>query len=197
MLGLALGVTVVVGGAAVGLVPQLKDANAAAADTGSAAPAALQTAVLDPVDVPEVEPVVAPVAAVLPDDSGSGRRIVFDQSEQHVWLIDGDGSIARSYAVSGSRFDNLHPGTYAVQRRLRHATAFDYKSTMEYFVQFTHGANSAIGFHAVPVDRGGKLEQTKAQLGTPLSAGCIRQWKPDAIALWDFAPVGTKVVVTA
>ena len=39
--------------------------------------------------------------------------------------------------------------------------------------------------------------QTAAQLGTPQSHGCIRQWQPDAIALWNFAPVGTKVVVVA
>jgi lipoprotein-anchoring transpeptidase ErfK/SrfK len=43
----------------------------------------------------------------------------------------------------------------------------------------------------------GRLLQTRAQLGTPQSHGCIRQWLPDAKALWDFAPVGTKVVVTA
>jgi lipoprotein-anchoring transpeptidase ErfK/SrfK len=68
---------------------------------------------------------------------------------------------------------------------------------MEYFVRFATGFSEPIGFHSVPRDNTGKLEQTKAQLGTPLSAGCVRQWKPDAIALWDFAPVGTTVVVTA
>ena len=36
-----------------------------------------------------------------------------------------------------------------------------------------------------------------SELGTPLSHGCIRQWRPDAKALWDFAPVGTEVVVVA
>lgn len=49
----------------------------------------------------------------------------------------------------------------------------------------------------MPRDISGELEQTKAQLGTPVSAGCVRQWEPDAIALWDFDPVGTPVVVTA
>ena len=39
--------------------------------------------------------------------------------------------------------------------------------------------------------------QTVAELGTPLSHGCIRQKRADAIALWDFAPLGTTVVVTA
>jgi lipoprotein-anchoring transpeptidase ErfK/SrfK len=39
--------------------------------------------------------------------------------------------------------------------------------------------------------------QSVGQLGTPESHGCIRQRTPDAIALWDYAPVGTKVVVVA
>ena len=39
--------------------------------------------------------------------------------------------------------------------------------------------------------------QTVDELGTPLSHGCIRQQRADAIALWEFAPLGTKVVVTA
>jgi lipoprotein-anchoring transpeptidase ErfK/SrfK len=39
--------------------------------------------------------------------------------------------------------------------------------------------------------------QTKAQLGTPQSHGCIRQKESDAKALWAFAPIGTTVVVVA
>ena len=37
--------------------------------------------------------------------------------------------------------------------------------------------------------------QTLADLGTPLSDGCIRQDVDDAAALWEFAPLGTSVVV--
>jgi len=122
---------------------------------------------------------------------------VFDQSDQRVWLVGADNSVERTYLVSGSRFDNLSPGSYAVQSRSRYATAFDASGRMEYFVRFATGVTAAIGFHSVPVDGTGRLKQTKTQLGTPLSAGCIRQWMPDAVALWDFAPIGTKVVVTA
>jgi lipoprotein-anchoring transpeptidase ErfK/SrfK len=67
---------------------------------------------------------------------------------------------------------------------------------MKYMVRFAHGNNAAIGFHDVPV-KDGKLIQTRAQLGTPESHGCIRQWRPDAQALWRFAPLGSKVVVVA
>jgi hypothetical protein len=135
--------------------------------------------------------------APLPTGSGEGRRIVFDQSDQRVWLVDDEDVVERTYLVSGSKLDNLHPGSYQVQSKSRHANAFDGSGTMEYFVRFTSGRNAPIGFHTVPLDHDGQLEQSRDDLGTPQSAGCVRQWMDDAVALWDFAPVGTSVVVTA
>ena len=202
-LGLAVALTLAIGGAAVGFLPQLK-ADRAGADVSSAVgPAAIETAALDTLIIPEPEPkrrvAAASVTKVaeLPAGSGSGRRIVFDQSDQRVWLVGSDSAVERTYLVSGSRFNNLQPGNYTVQSKSRHAGAFDGSGSMEYFVRFATGFSEPIGFHSVPKDNAGNLEQTQDELGTPLSAGCVRQWLPDAIALWDFAPVGTKVVVTA
>jgi hypothetical protein len=133
----------------------------------------------------------------VPEDSGQGKRIVFDQSDQRVWLVDDDETVTRTYLVSGSLSDNLDPGTYSVYSRSEQAWGVDDSGTMKYFVRFTEGdAGGAIGFHDIPVDNG-SLVQTVAQLGTPQSHGCIRQERTDAIALWDFAPVGTEVDVTA
>lgn len=133
----------------------------------------------------------------VPADSGSGRRVVFDMSEQHVWLVRDNGVAARSYPVSGSIYDNLEPGTFEVYGRSEQAYAFDGSGSMRYMVRFTQGDNAAIGFHDIPIDDAGRKVQTKAELGTPLSHGCIRQWPDDAKALWRFAPLGTTVVVTA
>ncbi|MEI2820435.1 MAG: L,D-transpeptidase [Marmoricola sp.] len=120
----------------------------------------------------------------------------FSISEQRVWLVDSSETVARSYLVSGSVTDNLQPGSYSVYSRSRNAVGIDDSGTMEYFVRFTRGENAAIGFHSIPVLDGSPV-QTVAQLGTPLSHGCIRQKLDDAIQLWDFAPIGTRVVVTA
>ncbi len=136
-------------------------------------------------------------APPVPARSGKGRRVVFSMSEQRVWLVRGSERVARTYAVSGSKHDNLDPGTYEVFSRSRHATSYDFGSTMEYFVRFTRGENAPIGFHTIPVDDDGKPLQTRAELGTALSSGCVRQWRKDAIALWEFAPIGTTVVVVA
>jgi lipoprotein-anchoring transpeptidase ErfK/SrfK len=134
---------------------------------------------------------------MLPADSGQGRRIVFSQSRQRVWLVGGSDKVDRSYLVSGSVYDNLQPGTYSVYSKSRWAVGVDDSGVMQYFVRFTQGpTGAAIGFHSIPTSHEQPL-QTRAQLGTPQSHGCIRQDLPDAIALWEFAPIGTKVVVTA
>ena len=148
-------------------------------------------------DAGQVTPAQGDVVA-LPADSGEGRRVVFDMSRQRVWLVGDDGErddVRRSYLVSGSALDNLGPGTYEVFSRSRHATGID-GSSMRFMVRFTTGDNAAIGFHDIP-RMDGEPVQTRQQLGTPLSHGCVRQARPDAVALWRFAPVGTTVVVTA
>jgi len=142
----------------------------------------------------------AGTVTALPADSGHGRRIVFSQSRQRVWLVKGShgtDAVKRTYLVSGSVYDNLQPGTYSVYSRSRWAVGVEDSGVMQYFVRFTQGpTGAAIGFHSIPTSHGDPL-QSRAQLGTPRSHGCIRQDLPDAIALWKFAPVDTKVVVVA
>jgi hypothetical protein len=148
------------------------------------------------------EPPAPPAAAssassadeALPRRSGKGRRVVFDMSAQRVWLVTAADRVRRSYLVSGSLTDNLRPGSYEVYSTSRHAVGIDDSGTMRYMVRFAHGKRAAIGFHDIPV-KDGEPVQTRAELGTPQSHGCVRQWRPDARALWDFAPVGTPVVV--
>lgn len=202
--------TFAVGAAAVGVLPQFRSMPSTATVSG---PSTLEQASLTDLSRPVSEVIAAQNAAAddlkeqaekvarikksdaLPPASGEGRRIVFSEAAQRVWLVAADGNVERTYLVSGSKFDNLNPGTYSVQSKSRFATAFDYSGSMEYFVRFATGYTAPIGFHTVPVDNAGRPEQSKEQLGTPTSAGCVRQWRDDAIALWTFAPVGTKVVV--
>ena len=100
----------------------------------------------------------------------TARRIVFDQSDQRVWLVDDDETVERTYLVSGSLYDNLDPGTYSVYSRSEQAWGIDDSGTMQYFVRFTEGDNgAAIGFHDIPIDDG-ELVQTVDQLGTPAVA---------------------------
>jgi hypothetical protein len=164
----------------------------------SALEAALRTRDATPAPGPTatVAPDRSDEDVALPADSGQGRRVVFDMSAQRVWLVGEHETVQRSYLVSGSVTDNLEPGHYAVYSRSRWAVGVDESGVMQYFVRFTRGNNAAIGFHDIP-ELGGMPLQTEDQLGTPQSHGCIRQARPDAIKLWQFAPVGTPVDVVA
>lgn len=199
----ALLVTLVALLGGMGLLPTDRSSAAAATgekDSGEKASLATQTfhdatgSVSTP--TPTTEAAEPGDETALPADTGWGKRIVFDMSDQRVWLVDPGDEVRRTYLVSGSLTDNLKPGTYAVYSRSRWAVGVDDSGVMQYFVRFTRGDNAAIGFHSIPTKNGRAL-QTRAQLGTPQSHGCIRQALPDAIRLWNFAPVGTKVVVTA
>jgi len=64
-------------------------------------------------------------------------------------------------------------------------------------VRFAHGSHDGnIGFHAIPIQYGRPV-QTLEQLGQPLSGGCVRQAPEDAIWMWNWAQIGTVVVVLA
>jgi lipoprotein-anchoring transpeptidase ErfK/SrfK len=134
----------------------------------------------------------------VPAGSGAGRRVVYDISAQRVWLVDSDGSVLRTYLVSGPRRESLvPPGVYQVTSRSLHTVSYNQLETMKYMVRFTSGEHYPIGFHDIPAYGDGTLAQTRSELGTPMSAGCIRQWEPDAKAMWQFAPDGSKIVVVA
>ena len=100
----------------------------------------------------------------------------------------------RGHAHSGTP----EPGHYRVYSKSRWTTSTVSAETMQYMVRFTHGENTGtpIGFHSIPRDYNGHPAQSVADLGKPLSHGCIRQRLRDAAFLWKFAHVGTKVVVT-
>jgi hypothetical protein len=136
-----------------------------------------------------------PPAELLPADSGEGRRVVFSVGAQRMWWVDETGAAIRTALVSG-RPNTPQLGTFAVYSRTEHATGLD-GSKMDYFVRFTKGPNGwAIGFHDIP-EMNGVPVQTDAELGQPLSHGCIRQSQADAEFTWSFLQVGDTVVVVA
>ncbi len=147
-----------------------------------------------PADPPPAAAAAAPAHPALPAASGAGRRVVYSNSGQRIWLVEGDGSIAASWLVSGRR-GVPRPGNYGVFSKSRWSSARGGRVRMEFMVRFARGRRLAIGFHSIPVGRGGPI-QTESQLGTFRSAGCVRQLRANAEILWNWAPVGTRVVVT-
>jgi hypothetical protein len=126
---------------------------------------------------------------------GSGRRIVYANGVQWVWLVDETGLVDRSYAVSG-RYRDPPPGEYAVYGKWRVADAGHDGITMEYFVGFNPSGNG-YGFHQLPVYADGTPLQSEDELGQFRSAGCVRQRHDDAVFMWNWSREGDRVLVLA
>lgn len=137
-----------------------------------------------------------PDAPPLPANSGSGKRVVYDRSGQRVWAVDKNDRVIRSWLVSGSKYNNELPGTHEVYSRSEVSTAWNGKAYLPHMIRWLKTDIGNIGFHGIPrhVSDGSRYEKD-SELGTRLSGGCQRQADLDADFMWDFAQIGTKVVV--
>ncbi|UUZ58160.1 L,D-transpeptidase [Nocardioides sp. B-3] len=183
----------------VGVIPSPQSAaygeRPAATKPSSPSSSPSETAVVEPALQGPSAPVAEEIdPEALPAQSGKGRRIVFSETEQRVWLVRKDGTVRRTYLVSGSTEDNLDPGRYSVFSRVALGRRCRRLRGDGVLRPVRPGEQAAIGFHTIPTKLGTVL-QSRAQLGTPQSHGCIRQAKADAISLWNFAPEGSTVVV--
>ena len=133
-----------------------------------------------------------------PVDGGNGRRVVYSKTQQTVWAYDENNTIIKMHRVSGRQDpgDPL-PGTYQVwSRSLRTFAINNPTITWNYMVRFAKGDRGGnIGFHDIPYQYGQPV-QTIDELGQALSGGCVRQASEDAIWMWNWAQIGTVVVVT-
>ncbi|MEO8162962.1 MAG: L,D-transpeptidase [Ilumatobacteraceae bacterium] len=131
----------------------------------------------------------------VPHKSGTGRRIVYASRMQRAWVVNADNVIVRTFLVSGRRAVPK-PGTYRVFSQS--VTSFSPilpGVTFRFMTRFAIGPDGGnIGFHELPL-RNGKPMQTTDQLGTYQGSGCLRSTTADAKFIFQWAHIGTTVVV--
>jgi hypothetical protein len=143
------------------------------------------------------EAVVYVPAKPIPERTGSGKRIIYSLNEQHVWLINKRGVLIADFPTAG-RADKPGVGRYRVASKSPKSRNLDYEVTFNYMVRFAKGQRAWIGFHDIPRTYDGKLWHTRKELGTPIGkGGCPHLAKKDAKFLYNFAKVGTRVVVVS
>ncbi len=124
---------------------------------------------------------------------GSGRRIIYANREARVWFVEATGELAKTHQVSGRRGVPT-PDRYNVYSKSRYAWAPHDGITMEYMVRFAR-EEWPYGFHSIPINPDDSPLQTKEQLGTLRSGGCVRQDFDDAEFTFGWADVGTRVIM--
>ena len=151
------------------------------ATTPSTAPTTTETVLVE----------VAPV----PVRSGTGRRIVYANRQQRVWVINADNEAIRTFPVSGM-LGQPGDGTFSVFSKSPTSYSPEFAGvTFRFMTRFAIGRNGGnIGFHEIPI-RNSKPMQTVDELGAFKGSGCLRSSTQDALFIYRWATLGTKVVV--
>lgn len=128
--------------------------------------------------------------APLPADTGNGKRVVYSNIGQQVWLVDANNAVVRTFRVSGKQ-GVPRPGNYSIISQSRRTNSTINPSiwmrNMSRFIP-------KIGFHEIPI-RVSTPMQTLDELGQYRSHGCVRLAPEDAAFLYDWVDVGTPVIV--
>ncbi len=134
-------------------------------------------------------------AAPVPIKSGTGRRIVYANRQQRVWVINADNEVIRTFPVSGM-LGQPGNGTFSVFSKSPTSYSTEFAGvTFRFMTRFAIGRNGGnIGFHEIPI-RNSKPMQTVDELGAFKGSGCLRSSTKDALFIYQWATLGTKVVV--
>ncbi|HBQ51495.1 MAG TPA: hypothetical protein DD711_01110 [Acidimicrobium sp.] len=177
---------------------QVGDSTSSSSSTTSTVvpvPTAAQTAAQYPNRALRFPPYTRLNPPQLPNKSGTGRRIIYKNNLQWVWVVDAQNNVVRVMPVSGRRGVPT-PGEYKVNSQSLRSYSLDFEgvwfNNMTRFALGPEGGN--IGFHAIPT-KNGKPLQTEDELGSFQGSGCLRMSPEDAKFVYNFAKLGTKVVV--
>ena len=160
--------------------------------TGSASVASASSGSSDATTTTET--VLVEVAPV-PAKSGVGRRIVYANRQQRVWVINANNEVVRTFPVSGM-LGQPGNGTFSVFSKSPTSYSPEFAGvTFRFMTRFAIGRNGGnIGFHEIPI-RNSKPMQTVDELGAFKGSGCLRSSTKDALFIYQWATLGTKVVV--
>jgi len=126
--------------------------------------------------------------------AGSGKRIVVSISRQHLWAYNGDQEVYSFVASTGLATSPTKTGTFRVLDKIPNAYASRWNLQMPYWLGIYYVGRIENGIHALPILASGQ-RLWSGYLGRPVSFGCIVLETQAARQLYEWADVGTKVVV--
>jgi LysM repeat protein len=135
-------------------------------------------------------PAPAPVARV----AGSGKRVVVSISRQHLWAYNGTREVYSFVASTGLATSPTKQGTFQVLDKIPNAYASQWNLQMPYWLGIYYVGRIENGIHALPILASGQ-RLWSGYLGRPVSFGCIVLDTLAARQLYQWADVGTLVVV--
>jgi lipoprotein-anchoring transpeptidase ErfK/SrfK len=125
---------------------------------------------------------------------GGPKRIVVDISQQRAYAYEGDTLVYKFIVSTGEPGRETARGTFSVLNKIPMAYASTWNLKMPYWLGIYWAGPLQDGFHALPIlPDGSRLWE--GNLGRPVSYGCIILSTADARTLYNWAEIGTKVVI--
>ena len=139
---------------------------------------------------------IIPGGASAPNASApsSAKQIVVSISEQHLYAYE-NGQLVYSFTAStGMAGSGTWAGTFSVLDKIPNAYGANWNIWMPNWLGIYWAGTLENGIHALPILANG-LRLWDGYLGTPVSYGCVILGVEDAQTLYDWADVGTPVII--
>jgi len=135
-----------------------------------------------------------PTAAPIHAGTGSqGKEIQIDISEQHLYAYQ-DNEMVFSLVVSTGIGNSTRIGTFKILDKIPKAYSNAFNIWMPYWMGIYYSGSLENGIHGLPLLMNG-VELWGNLLGSPATYGCIESKTSEAKRLYDWAEIGTPVII--
>ncbi len=125
--------------------------------------------------------------------SGKNKEIVIDISEQHMWAYE-DKQLVFSFVVSTGTGNSTRIGTFKVLDKIPNAYSSRFNIWMPYWLGIYWSGTLENGIHGLPLLWNG-VELWGSLLGKPATYGCIEARTTEIKQLYNWAEIGTPVII--
>jgi lipoprotein-anchoring transpeptidase ErfK/SrfK len=123
------------------------------------------------------------------------QRIVVDISEQQMYVYEGDNLLWKWVVSTGEPGRDTAIGQFKIQSKIEKAYASTWNLDMPYWLGIYWSGTIEDGIHALPIQRATGIKLWEGLLGRRVSYGCIILSDENARTLYDWAKMGTPVIV--
>jgi lipoprotein-anchoring transpeptidase ErfK/SrfK len=123
------------------------------------------------------------------------QRIVVDISEQQMYVYEGDNLLWKWVVSTGEPGRDTAIGQFKIQSKIEKAYASIWNLDMPYWLGIYWSGSIEDGIHALPINRATGVKLWEGLLGKRVSYGCIILSDENARTLYDWAKMGTPVIV--
>jgi lipoprotein-anchoring transpeptidase ErfK/SrfK len=136
-----------------------------------------------------------PVPTPTPTPDPNPQRIVVDISEQQMYVYEGDNLLWKWVVSTGEPGRDTAVGQFKIQSKIEKAYASIWNLDMPYWLGIYWSGPIEDGIHALPIQRATGVKLWEGLLGKRVSYGCIILSDENARTLYDWAKMGTPVIV--